>query len=107
MLVQQVVWSDFPRSKFLPMEEARAAIIQKYKQSLNEMIEKYEECKDEGEIVDVFVSEEESEEEFGDISFMRSTKPVDPKDMRLVSFRDVYTILCTDCDFEDIYRMLG
>lgn len=89
------------------MEHDRAAIIKKYKQSLESLIDKYKDyVEDEGEAIDVFVSEEQSEEEAGFISFMRSSKPEAPGSTRFVSFRDVYTILCTDCDFEDICRLL-
>lgn len=92
---------------FCPMERDRAAIIKKYQQSLESLIEKYIDFgEDEGGVIDVFVSEEQSEQEVESISFIKNAKSEVPRSTRFVSFRDVYTILCTDCGFEDICRML-
>ena len=92
-----------------PMDDIRKAIGKKYQRGIDELITKYiNQFDDELDVIDILKSEEEETFLIDEISFIKSTKATDKiVNSKIFIFNDVYKMLCTDCDFEDICSLLS
>lgn len=91
------------------MESEKKAIISKYRRNINKIIKKYENYEDDYlEVIDIFTYEDQPTFCIDSISFIKNSAQKPAVDNSpLILFHDIHKMLCTECDFEDIYRILG
>lgn len=92
------------------MENEKKAIVAKYRKNIERIIEKYKDNEDDSlEVIDILGMDSEPTFCIDSISFIknRSMKTTATENFSLILFQDIYRMLCSECDFEDIYRILS
>ncbi|KAI5149969.1 hypothetical protein ENBRE01_2231 [Enteropsectra breve] len=89
------------------MEEG-SKVIQKYKDNIKRIIEKYEKIDDtHDDIVDIMNYEEPTDSFLAEVSFIKKGIERDSASLGCASFMEIYESLFNIMDFEDIARCMG
>lgn len=83
------------------------AILDKYEKNIKDLISRYETHEEDSmDIVDVFDYAEEETLYLDSISFIKNnTEKTLTEGSKILIFQDIYKMLCTECDFEEIFRI--